>query len=81
LSKELDIIDLLKSVHHTKIALKSILSRKQQLLINFQRNLVIETSESDDSSDEDIEKYFHQHISSKDPMDRLFILAKANALL
>jgi hypothetical protein len=55
LTKQLDIIDLLKSVTQAKVLFKSMLSRKQQLLITFQRALVVETTDNEDPSDEDIE--------------------------
>jgi hypothetical protein len=50
-------------------------------LSNFQRTLVIETTDSEDPSDEDIGQMFHSNINSKDPMDRLFVISRANALL
>ena len=42
---------------------------------------MIETTDSNDPSDEDIDQMFHSNINSKDPMDRLFVVSRVNALL
>ena len=81
LEKELDIIKLLQSVSQSKLLLKGMLSRSQQILINFQRRSVIETTVTGDTTDENIEEMFMNYMKSQNPMDRLFAVSKANRLL
>jgi hypothetical protein len=61
--------------------MKSMLSRKQQLLISFQRRLVIETTDSDGQSGDDVDTIFLNNLGSKNPRNRLFVLSKTNSLL
>jgi hypothetical protein len=42
---------------------------------------VVETTETGETSEESIEDRFHQNMLSKDPMDRLFSVAKINTIL
>ena len=81
LDKELDIIKLLQSVSQSKLLLKGMLSRRQQILINFQRSHVIETTVTGDSTEENLEEMFMNYMKSKNPLDRLFAVSKANRLL
>ena len=61
--------------------MKGMLTRYQQILINFQRSHVVETTESGETSDDNIQKVFINYLGSPNPMDRLFAVAKVNNLL
>jgi len=42
---------------------------------------VIETTDTGDSSENNLLEMFHNNITSENPMDRIFVITKANALL
>lgn len=60
--------------------MSSLLTRPQKVLINFQRKKVIESSDTNFSSDEHIDDKFITQLKSENPMDRLFAVTKVKKL-
>jgi hypothetical protein len=42
---------------------------------------VIESTQSDESDDENVDEYFYKAMKSANPMDRLFAITKVNKIL
>ena len=81
LRRELDVIALLKGVNQANLLVSSLLTRKQQILINFQKKYIIETTASDATSSEDMKENLVKKMESADPKDRLFAMAKVKSVL
>lgn len=78
--RELDVINLMKLNRLSKVLLQSGLSQRQLMLMKIQRTAVIESvSEDDGIISDDIGLI--SKISTGEPMERVFALAKINRSL
>jgi len=75
---ELDVVNLLQSVRLSKLLVQSQLTRRQRVLLQFQRKQLIESQ--DDSEYSDYEQIM-KDLESKNPFVRIFTLGKINKIL
>lgn len=75
----LDVVKLLKSVRLSKVLMQSTLTRRQQLLLHFQRQNLLDTAE--DSSEGDDQQAIIKDLEHEKPMIRIFALGKIQQVL
>jgi hypothetical protein len=75
ISKELDIVTLLKSIRKVKLMSQVVLTQQQNTLLKFQQRNVIDTNSSSSDSDDNDQEPF-KLLENKDPMVRLILLGK-----
>ena len=62
----------------TSLLLSSILSKEEQLLLLYQRKMIVEphTDNTDSESNRSFTRVFNRKLASKNPWDRIFALGK-----